>query len=145
MVKKDLLRRLMERNSAIKESLSYLLDVPHTGEYVSVDKIADLLKGAIGRADASRTLYSLTCPESELPDLVLSDDRIESDIARARIGMPSAKMISYHDLISNLMEGAPSGDSFSMSGFLGIDPLNTQKIVARRASKLSAKSGRQLV
>ena len=144
LIKKSLLRNLMERNVAIKDSLSYLLDVPHTGEYVSVDKISDLLKGAIGRAESSKTLYCLTCQESELADLVLSDDPLESDIARARIGMPTAKTVSYADVLGSVLSGAP-GDAFSMSGFLGIDPGNTQVMRAKRASRLSAKSGRQVV
>lgn len=144
LIKKSLLRNLMERDGAVKDSLNYLLDVPHTGEYVSVDKISDLLKGAIGRAEASKTLYCLTCPESELPDLVLSDDPLESDIARARIGMPTAKTVSYRDVLSPTLSDTP-GDSFSMSGFLGIDPGSTQTIKAKRASRLSAKSGKQIV
>lgn len=145
MVKKDLLRGLLARNKALSDAMSYLLDVPHTGEYVSLDKIADLMKGAIGREGTSKTLYCLTCTRDSLPDLVLSDDPIESDIARARLGLPTKKVASYSDILRSRSLDTDETERFSMSSFLGVDSMNTQKIVARRASRLSAKSGRQLV
>lgn len=145
MIKKDLLRRLLDRNRSLSDSLSYLLDVPHTGEYVSLEKVSDLMKGVLGRGDTSKTLYCLTCNADELPDLILSDDRLESDIARARLGMPSAKKPSYSEVLSTSFQDVPDRDEFSMSSFLGIDPMNTQKIPARRASRLAANGGRTLV
>ena len=92
-IKKSVLRNLIMRSldSGASDAIGYLLDVPHTGNYVSVSKISDLLKASVGREAASKLLYSCVCDEEDLPDIMLDQPgSIEAEIASARLRMPDA-------------------------------------------------------
>jgi hypothetical protein len=86
---KDVLGRIMEIDEGLRETIGYLMHTEHTGSYVALSKVRDLLRGS-GRGFSSKVLYALTCPEDELPDIILSDpSSLESSLASSRLHLPS--------------------------------------------------------
>lgn len=94
LVKKNVLIGLVSRSpqgSDALDAIGYLIDQPHTGNYVSVSKVSDLLRGAIGRDATSKLLHSMVCDEEDLPDIMLSNPgSVEASVAAQRLRMPES-------------------------------------------------------
>ena len=140
-IKKSVLRNLIMRSldSESSDAIGYLLDVPHSGNYVSVDKISDLLKASVGREATSKLLYSCVCDEEDLPDIML--DRagsIEAEIARARLKMPDGGA-PLKQVVHNQSYQAPQWNSPSSSRDKDVVMPAAR---AKRATEAAAKADR---
>lgn len=146
MIKKSFLRRMLDRlpannnDYALEGALGYLFEREHTGEYLPLDKVRNLMNGAIGSGAASQVLDCLFCDEEDLPDMILDDPRsVQAEVARARLGMPKPPPGEGAEYKVTGMRMSPSSLSTLVDGRNRSIPPDGSKMPARRAQALSKR------